>query len=733
MIDNPTEVSISEDGTAAAAVGENAIATVPNQPEEDEQVDTAATPPDLSSPQHPQQPSSLLKTKHKIQSALPRMKQHTKQAAQRTTQAMHHVTDQMRTTLQKVRHHPKTTTTTNATITTRTFEKEKEEDITMGTTPVPDTTTTDTLAATATATTAATTTGLLSPPSPFTVTPWMDFWTADWTLLFVFTVSAACYPIYEYYPVLVSSSSSQQPPHEMTPFFVLTRVGLPWMLAAFTLGLAIGSHLSSSWDDDKNFNPWYWLFPAVTTPSSKVDPQLTTSTLETTTTVDPTEAQQQESMKEKKKHSLFLSLLGPQRSARLQFRHPSTQKILPPVKVWTTLTHPARKKDYNDDDSTTTLSSSSNFMMMRQSSSSSRTAATVRLPWQRHVTPTEDGYLMQHLLQHESFRRMLRKPPPPTSMRTTDESKEENDAASAPEPPPQQQQQLGSFDLAAEVAETLEGYVVAPLFQLRGMDIFLSEDVPEMESSTHPYLIENGLRSVPTFIVNVLTQWGNILIYFEMPKWVHSFDMTVEESDPDDVKALKVCMCVPMVVEVYTVWFVSIVCSYFLLCLNQRFLNGDASYRNDRLKMIPSLVDGPMPIRMLAPPKKEKVVNCDWMPIVWSQRDEEVGPDGSRLYPILEATLDCMTSRPIRSMAGLVKKYLHLLSVDAAIVIGTPNHLPDAEPSACLGLWRFNHIEISMCPHLPDRYQVEAKCQVGHDDVVIAADVQRASIAMKAM
>ena len=122
MIDNPTEVSISEDGTAAAAVGENAIATVPNQPEEDEQVDTAATPPDLSSPLHPQQPSSLLKTKHKIQSALPRMKQHTKQAAQRTTQAMHHVTDQMRTTLQKVRHHPKTTTTTNATTTTRTFE-----------------------------------------------------------------------------------------------------------------------------------------------------------------------------------------------------------------------------------------------------------------------------------------------------------------------------------------------------------------------------------------------------------------------------------------------------------------------------------------------------------------------------------------------------------------------------------------------------------------------------------
>ena len=57
--------------------------------------------------------------------------------------------------------------------------------------------------------------------------------------------------------------------------------------------------------------------------------------------------------------------------------------------------------------------------------------------------------------------------------------------------------------------------------------------------------------------------------------------------------------------------------------LVQRFLNGDSEYRNARLKMVPSLVDGPLPIRLVAPPKKEKVVNCDWMPIIWRQSDEE--------------------------------------------------------------------------------------------------------------
>ena len=151
--------------------------------------------------------------------------------------------------------------------------------------------------------------------------------------------------------------------------------------------------------------------------------------------------------------------------------------------------------------------------------------------------------------------------------------------------------------------------------------------------------------------------------------------------------------------------------------------------------MIPSLVDGPLPIRMLAPPKREKVVNCDWMPIVWNQHDKEIGPDGCTLfYPVLEATLDCMTSRTIRSMAGLVKKYLHLLSIDVAIVIGTPEHQQEPEPSACLGLWRFNHIDISLCPLLPDRYQVEAKSNAAdNEDLVMAADIQRASIAIRTM
>lgn len=46
---------------------------------------------------------------------------------------------------------------------------------------------------------------------------------------------------------------------------------------------------------------------------------------------------------------------------------------------------------------------------------------------------------------------------------------------------------------------------------------------------------------MPSFVVNILTQWANILIYFQMPEWVRDWDNLLEhDDDPDDVKALKV-------------------------------------------------------------------------------------------------------------------------------------------------------------------------------------------------
>lgn len=94
--------------------------------------------------------------------------------------------------------------------------------------------------------------------------------------------------------------------------------------------------------------------------------------------------------------------------------------------------------------------------------------------------------------------------------------------------------------------------------------------------------------------------------------------------------------------------------------------------------MIPSLVDGPMPIRMVAPPKKERVVHCDYLPITWKKHED----GGHKLRPHIEATLDCLSSKAIRSMSCLVRKYLRKLSIDVAVVVAKPQDQTEPEPTA---------------------------------------------------
>lgn len=144
-----------------------------------------------------------------------------------------------------------------------------------------------------------------------------------------------------------------------------------------------------------------------------------------------------------------------------------------------------------------------------------------------------------------------------------------------------------------------------------------------------------------------------------------------------------------------------VICS---LLYPKRFVRGTPEYRNARMKMIPSVVEGPLPIRIVAPPKKEMVVNCDVLPISWVITEEEI-VNGKKLCAHLEATLDCITSMPIRSMACLVKRYLNRLAIDLAVVVAKPEKQKEEEPSACLGLWRFNHIDVSMCPQMPSRFE----------------------------
>jgi hypothetical protein len=221
---------------------------------------------------------------------------------------------------------------------------------------------------------------------------------------------------------------------------------------------------------------------------------------------------------------------------------------------------------------------------------------------------------------------------------------------------------MGAFALPD--ADSLRQDVVEPLFRLRGMDIFMTEELEggaEDNMSMHPFLVENGLRDTPSFVVNMMSQYANILIYFEMPSWLKDWDNIVEEEDdPDDVKALK------------------------------RFLNGNDEYKDLRLKMLPYVVDGPYPIKVLSPPKKEVTINCALLPTKWHQHEGETRTDGRYLYPCLELELDLMATKVMRGFASLVKRYLSKMLVDVAVTIDKPDLQQEEELSAHL----FRNVEV---------------------------------------
>lgn len=80
-----------------------------------------------------------------------------------------------------------------------------------------------------------------------------------------------------------------------------------------------------------------------------------------------------------------------------------------------------------------------------------------------------------------------------------------------------------------------------------------------------------------------------------------------------------------------------------------------------------------------------------------------------------------MAHKAMRGMASLVKKYLKTMLIDVAVTIDKPDRQVEDELSACVGIVRFDQIDVSSCPKLPERIGL------GHS---IQADTIRASVLM---
>ena len=231
----------------------------------------------------------------------------------------------------------------------------------------------------------------------------------------------------------------------------------------------------------------------------------------------------------------------------------------------------------------------------------------------------------------------------------------------------------------ARATKLEQDMVIDPLFQLRGIDVFKTESgfQPEEKIWRQPILEENGLFDVPTFVVNLLLPWANLVCYFQMPDWVKKFsDIKEYEDDSEDTKALK------------------------------RFLLGDANYRMPRWKILPCIVDGPFIIKAIAPAKAEvQIAREERLPVTWHQYDEQVDPKTGEVTrcALLEADCDLISDSAVRKILSIVKGQVPRVTIDCAMTISKPWDQEEKEPSACIGLWRIDKINMDQAAIIPEK------------------------------
>jgi hypothetical protein len=121
------------------------------------------------------------------------------------------------------------------------------------------------------------------------------------------------------------------------------------------------------------------------------------------------------------------------------------------------------------------------------------------------------------------------------------------------------------------------------------------------------------------------------------------------------------------------------------------------------MKMMPQIIDAPYAVRLLAPSGSEITIEKPNL-LATTYRVHDVA---GKLCPVMECTLDFMGNATMRGMASLVKRYLSSISIDFALVIGTPDDQTEKEVECIIGLCRMDHMDVMTYPKLPDRFETE--------------------------
>mmetsp|Transcript_32415 Transcript_32415/g.47780 ORF Transcript_32415/g.47780 Transcript_32415/m.47780 type:complete len:453 (+) Transcript_32415:2-1360(+) len=214
------------------------------------------------------------------------------------------------------------------------------------------------------------------------------------------------------------------------------------------------------------------------------------------------------------------------------------------------------------------------------------------------------------------------------------------------------------------------------LFTARGADLILTNDksgprtgIAEKYSS----ILAGHARSIPTFVINFIFDWGILVNYYEIPAMYVSFLRARYEGSNQDLPAMDALQPHERAII--------------------RFLVGSDNHRNATLKLIPKCPEGPWAVRQLVNGKPALIGKR--LPAQYSYYPAEDGK-----AECFEADLDTReTDRVGKKAISLCRKYMTTVTLDVGIVIEGTN--TSELPEQMLGCVRIHRLDPKMSPTLP--------------------------------
>eukprot|EP00978_Attheya_sp_CCMP212_P014147 scaffold35932_cov50-Attheya_sp.AAC.3 len=212
------------------------------------------------------------------------------------------------------------------------------------------------------------------------------------------------------------------------------------------------------------------------------------------------------------------------------------------------------------------------------------------------------------------------------------------------------------------------------LFPMRGVDLFLTDDCPA-NVGRHPLMFGGRLREISTFILNFRLPWGVLVLYSEIPSKFLPFLRYGYETSPQKSERQ------PSMEHMTP--------GERAVCL---FLMGDDDYKNERLKIVPNVIEGPWVVKTVVGGKPAIIGKK--MPVTYVYQPA----DGTQAA-YLEADFDIVASSAARKILSVVRSYTSILTLDLGFVI--QSNKTDELPEQMLVAPRMHGIDPFSAPSFP--------------------------------